>query len=120
MRRKQIDDITRDISYGIVVLAIPSPHIERWYLLDLRALKDAVDSNIAVTLPAVKCEKGLYKELLKTAFRSVGIRPPLGGSEYGELIAGHVDIYECGKLDRGFKLLIDQLRQALVVLKKKD
>lgn len=117
-RKKQIDKITSDSPYKNIITAIPNPHIERWYIMDPHALKEAVDPGISVNLPSYKCEKGFYKKLLKNAFHAVGIYPPLGGGEYGEEIAMHIDIYECGKLDRGFKEFIDQLRVGLSAFTK--
>ena len=117
-RKKQIDKIIADSQYKNVIMAIPNPHIERWYLMDLQALKKAVDAPISVNLPSFKCEKGFYKRLLKSAFQSAGIVPPLGGTEYGEEIAKYVDLYECGKIDHGFKEFNEQLRLGLSEFRK--
>jgi hypothetical protein len=66
----------------LVSYAIPDPHIERWMLVDPRAFHAVFDRGC--TLPAVKCAKDEYKNLLRKEIRESGIEAPLGGEEYAE------------------------------------
>ena len=59
--------------YGEIIAAIPDPHVERWYLLDVSALSIAAGTPIATSAPAYKCEKNHYKTLLRQAFTRTGI-----------------------------------------------
>lgn len=90
---------------------IPNPHIERWYLLDLSALKKAVGQDIEVTTPPYKCRraKGFYKKKLGEALSKVG--SILSGPEYGALIAQEIDFSLLESQDEGFKNFVNDLRR---------
>ena len=94
-------------TYGLdlapdIIPAVPDPHIERWYLLDLPALSKVSGVELSGGLPTLKCNKDVYKNLLKEVFLSSGIEPPLGGAEYGKLLADHMDLYSSGKKEHSF------------------
>jgi len=57
-----------------LVLAIPDPHIERWYMSDPQAFNRAFGSGVLPVLPAYKCEKSHYKKIMQDA-----IAPPMSG-----------------------------------------
>jgi hypothetical protein len=97
-------------NYSDVVPAIPDPHIERWYLLDMTALAAAADVALTGAAPAYKCDKDHYKKLLRDAFRDSGIEPPLGGSEFGPSLALKMDLYAAGKQDHGLAAFVDGVR----------
>jgi hypothetical protein len=101
--------------YPAIVTAIPDPHVERWYLLDIDALSRAASVPIAAGVPAYKCEKNHYKALLRQAFADTGIVPPLGGVEYGPDMAQNMDLYAAAKQDHG---LNDYLEKARAWLKR--
>jgi hypothetical protein len=96
--------------YPEIITAIPDPHVERWYLLDVPALSQAVGSPIAASAPAYKCEKDHYKTLLRQAFADTGIAPPLGGLEYGPDVAQHMDLYAAAKQDHGLNDYVEKTR----------
>jgi hypothetical protein len=96
-----------------VIAAVPDPHIEHWYLLDLPALSRASGVKIAGGLPEQKCAKDAYKKQLRHAFANSGIEPPLGGAEYGEKLAELMDLYSAGKIDNSFKHFVDSFRDWL-------
>lgn len=97
-RAGQIKQILRDGGYaGQLVVAVPDPHIERWFLADIDALSTAVGAALSAQLPGEKCERGFYKDILREAIRSGGVDPPLGGIEFGEDIAMEMDL---GSFDR--------------------
>ena len=76
----------------LAVLAIPDPHIERWYLLDSAAFKQAIGKGC--TAPGDKCERDRYKNLLSQAIREAGKEPIFEGIEYAS------DIVDCMDFDR--------------------
>jgi hypothetical protein len=92
------------------VTAIPDPHVERWYMLDLHALSQAAGVPLAVSPPPYKCDKNYYKTLLRHAFRGTEVTPPLGGIEYGPLVAKSMDLYQAAKQDHGLADFIDKTR----------
>jgi hypothetical protein len=92
------------------IAAIPDPHVERWYMLDIQALSQAAGVTISTVLPPYKCEKNYYKTLLRKAFIGTEIIPPLGGVEYGPLIAKTMDLYSASKKDHGLADFVEKTR----------
>ena len=101
--------------YREIITAIPDPHVERWFLLDMAALSRAAGAPIAASVPSYKWKKNHYKNLLRQTFAGSGITPPLGGQEYGPLIARELDLFAAAKQDHG---LADYLEQARAWLKR--
>lgn len=93
------------------VVACPDPHVERWYLADPVALKKALD--VSAALPAVKCERDLYKQLLLNALRAAGHNVTLGGAEFADEIVEAMELFRAGKNDASLKHCIDDLSAAL-------
>ena len=92
---------------GEIVVAIPEPHIERWYLADPRAVGAVLGATDDRPVPRGRCQRDLYKRRLREAFRHVSkgsVDPPLGGIEYGEDIAAAMRIevarQNCQDFDR--------------------
>lgn len=112
-RRQQLLDASENITYPEVITAVPDPHVERWYLLDCEALANAAGIPIQVVSPTVKCDKNRYKTLLRKAFTDRGLEPPLGGLEYGALVAESMDIYAAGAIDHSLRDFIEQVRSWL-------
>ena len=117
VRRDLVSKAAANSLYNETISAIPDPHVERWYLLDVSALSQAAGVPIAVSVPAYKCEKNHYKTLLRQAFVNTGIAPPLGGLEYGPVVAQHMDLYAAAKQDHGLNDYIEKARAWLRRLK---
>ena len=105
------------LPYREIITAIPDPHVERWFLLDMVALSNAAGAPVAASVPAYKCEKNHYKTLLRQAFAGSGIAPPLGGLEYGPLVAQGMDLFAAAKLDHGLADYVEKARAWLKRLK---
>jgi len=108
-RKQQLLDASINIPYPEVITAVPDPHIERWYMLDNKALSNAAGVPVRVVSLKVKCDKNHYKTLLKESFADQNLFPPLGGAEYGSLIAKSMDLYVAGKIDRSINDFVDQV-----------
>jgi hypothetical protein len=93
------------------LVACPDPHVERWYLADPAALK--VTLGVSAELPAVKCERDLYKQVLLNALVAAGHNVTLGGAEFADEIVEAMDLFRAGKNDASLKHCIDDLRAAL-------
>jgi hypothetical protein len=117
-RRDWVAKKTLKSVYRDVVCAIPDPHIERWYMLDMAALGAAADVQVQGAAPAYKCDKDHYKKLLRDAFQGSGIEPPLGGSEFGPSLAQKMDLYAAGKQDHGLAAFLDGARSWLKRVKQ--
>ena len=111
-RRTQILSIVGQGYPGMVVVAAPDPHVERWYLADPCAVARSMGETAEADVPQKKCERGRYKAALRQAFVAFGIDPPLGGIESGDDIARVMNLkVACGLND--FRAFLDELRGGL-------
>lgn len=108
-RKQQLQDAAEDVPYPLVIIAVPDPHIERWYLLDQQALSNAAGVQVQTVPPTAKCDKNHYKNLLKEIFYKQNLFPPLGGAEYGPLVATKMDLYAAGTKDHALRDFVDQV-----------
>lgn len=97
----------------ILIFAIPDPHVERWYMNDPQGFSKAIGSGALPALPQYKCEKGLYKKVMRDAIASSDVKPQFGGYEYGEKIIEEMDLYQATKADNSLKHFIDDLSSAI-------
>lgn len=113
-QRAEIISLMSQVNYpGAVACAVPNPHVERWYVADPIGFQRSVAGPRLPVVPKYKCERARYKDALSDALRDAGLETPLGGAEYGEQIAQHIDLQRAGRADRSFKLFRDDVRQAL-------
>ena len=93
------------------VLAVPTPHVERWYLSDRHAFKQVV----GVQPPAErrKCDRARYKNLLARAVRDGGHPAILGGIEFARELADGMDFYRAGRGEPGLKQFLRDMTSAL-------
>lgn len=98
---------------GDLVVAVPDPHVECWYLADTAGLSHVLEQTTPIDRPEYKCERGRYKRALREAFASVGVRPPAGGAEFGSDIAAVLDLDRAAQADRSFGLFVSDFRAAV-------
>ena len=111
VRREQLREIAKSNAPKVsIITAVPDPHVERWYMLDPKALAEVVGCPVVAAVPAYKCAKDHYKQILREAFRGSGVNPPLGGAEYGPGFADGMNLYAAGKADAGLGDYIAQVR----------
>jgi len=104
-----------------VVYAVPDPHIERWYLMDQKALKKGIGIEKAPDVPTYKCKKDYYKKILYQALKESNVNSLLGGSEYAEGIVANIDnLGLLAKQNAGFKTFIEDLKKMLKSNKMRD
>jgi len=97
-----------------VVYAVPDPHIERWYIMDQRAFKEGIGINRAPDLPAYKCGKDYYKQILHNALKESKVNSLLGGAEYAENIVDKItDLRSLYQRNAGFRVFVEDLRRML-------
>jgi len=107
-RKRQVERALKAFR-GKVIYAIPDPHIEKWLLLDSAAFKNVLGKGCPA--PPQKCERNLYKRLLRDAVRATGVNPPLGGIEYGEDIVNAMDLDKLERTEASLGHLLKDLRQ---------
>jgi len=113
-KHNEIRRVAGDYGYaGQLVCAIPDPHIERWYMADPGGLQQAIGAGVRPVPPAYKCERGRYKQAILGVFADVGIKPLLGGAEYGNDVVKAMDLYAAQQADPALKHFVDHLKEAL-------
>jgi hypothetical protein len=114
MRQSEMDKIVKNESYdNLVIMALVEQHIERWMLVDSSAFKSVFGKGCFA--PGKKCEKDLYKKLLKEEIRKNGINPPLGGMEYARDIVANMELTNIAEVSlNGF---VRDLRHRLQTIK---
>lgn len=109
-------------SYGLsrdqLVVGIPDPHVERWFL-DSKALQAGVDHSATATQIKYKCERDVYKKALLDSFSRAGIFPQAGGTEYADDIIPHMNLYNPACGDRALKNFVQDLRASIKRLRSK-
>lgn len=111
-RRREIERLLGGFA-GLVVVAIPDPHVELWYLADPQALPRVLGGSFTAVVPAQKCERHRYKQVLREACRQGGVEPVAGGVEYGEEVARQMDLAVAAANNPAFARFLDDSRLAL-------
>lgn len=86
------------------VLAVPDPHVERWFLSDRQAFNQVV--GIQPPVERRKCERDRYKRMLSQAVRDGGHPAILGGIEFAKELAEAMDFYRAGRAEPGFRQFV--------------
>lgn len=108
-RVKEIRTVAREYQ-GLLVFAVPDPHIERWLLLDPQAFKQVLGQGCQP--PDQKCDRDRYKLLLERAVQATGVDPVLGGVEFAESLVRVLNLRRAEAADSSFGHLLRDLRKA--------
>lgn len=91
------------------VVACPEPHLERWLFADRDAFRQVVGK--APPADPGKCERRLYKRLLRKALSDMLILTD--DTEIAPDIVAAMDFYRAGKSQPSLRAFTDRLRAAL-------
>lgn len=108
-QREKVAEMVKEILAIQYALAIPNPHIERWYMLDASALNGALGFKETLPIKQAKCKKDYYKNLFDKVLRESGQIAPLGAPDFAEDIVQEMDLYTAGKNDSSFKHFIQDI-----------
>jgi len=103
--RKEITENIEEPFKNRSVVACPDPHIERWYLADVRSFGHVVGRQPKAGRR--KCGRDVYKSLLANTIIDAGHPPTLGGIEFAEELVNDMDFYRAGKAERSFQHFIN-------------
>lgn len=109
--RDEVEAVLREPIKSRVVIACPEPHIERWYMIDDRAVATVLGKGASMS--GVKCEKAYYKRLLLDTAKAAGQIVLLDGVEFAPDLARSLDWYRAGKADNSFNRFCKDTRAAL-------
>ena len=104
-RRQEISEAISSEDYPALVVGVPDPAIETWYLAD----PEGFHKTFGVT-PNANLEP---KASLVDALERAGEVVLSGGEEFAEEIVGGMRLYQAGRRERSLKRFIDELRAAL-------
>ncbi|MDM8524141.1 hypothetical protein QUF80_12295 [Desulfococcaceae bacterium HSG8] len=103
--KKEITENIEELFADRSVIACPDPHIERWYLADVKSFARVVGRQPGTSRR--KCERDVYKSLLASTIAEAGHPPTLGGIEFAEELVNDMDFYRAGKAERSFQHFIN-------------
>lgn len=93
------------------VVGCPDPHIERWCIADPPTFRTVVGGD-APADPG-KCEKNLYKRLLREAIERAGQVVLGDGMEFAPDLVEAMDLYRAARAQQSLRNFVDELTGAL-------
>ena len=107
-KREEIRKMTRPRLLDRLVIGVPSPHVERWFLADPDSFHTVVGHRPVVGRE--KCERAHYKQLLAEAIHQGRQPATLGGIEFAVELVDEMNLYRAGRSDSSLKSFVDDLR----------
>lgn len=107
-------DLESAIDNGIFphcAIGCPDPHIERWCLADPQALQEVL--GVAGPADPGKCERHLYKNLLRQTILNAGQPILTTAMEYAPDLVAAMDLFRAGRNQPSLKHFVDEVRSAL-------
>ena len=109
--RRTLEEAVDSRIFGHCVVGCPDPHVEKWCLADPQAIQEV----LGVAAPPVpeKCERHLYKQLLRQTIQEAGQPILTNEMEYAPDLVAAMDLYRAGKNQPSLRHFVDELRSAL-------
>jgi hypothetical protein len=114
--KRGIMSIVDNSIFPFYVIGCPEPHIEKWLLIDSRALN--ILFGVSSNVPLDKCKRDYYKDELKRIIRLAGWPMTQDGIEYSQDIVDKIDFIRAERNDQSFKFFISDLRSMLRNIKQ--
>jgi hypothetical protein len=109
--------IASEVDKGVFArfcVGCPDPHVERWCMADPTTFARVIGQ--APRPDPVKCERAIYKQLLRRSIEEAGHTIISDVMEFaGELVQA-MDLYRAGRQERSLGAFVDELRSALASL----
>ena len=110
----ELRDILENGGYhGAIVLAIPDPYIEVWYLADPQSLQTLLGAARALRTPGRGSRGRQYKVELRRVFAESGRDISSGNAEFATEIVSVMNLYRAGRNVPSLGNFINELRSAL-------
>jgi hypothetical protein len=111
-------DLEESVEPGIFpryAIGCPDPHVERWCLADPQGIQEV----LGVSSPADpgKCERDLYKQLLRETIQRAGQPILISEMEYAPDLVEAMNLFQAGKRQSSLKHFVDEVRDALQSLR---
>lgn len=89
----------------------PDPHIERWCMADPLAVQEVL--GVPPPGDPGKCDRHIYKQLLRHTIRTAGQPILTSEMEYAPDLVSAMDLYRAGKNQPSLKHFVEEIRSAL-------
>ncbi len=96
------------------VVGCPDPHIERWCMADPVSFKQTI--GVQPPVDPGKCERDLYKRLLRAALTDAGQPIVANAMEFAPELISAADLFRAAKTQRSLGAFVADLRTALLAL----
>ena len=108
--RRELESAIDHEIFPHFAIGCPDPHVERWCLADPEAITEVLDTN-APADPG-KCERDLYKQLLRKTILAAGQPILTSEMEYAPDLVAAMRLYHAGKNQPSLRHFIDEIRRA--------
>jgi hypothetical protein len=112
-RRREVEEVIDVSSFPRLVVGVPDPCVERWYLADPPSFAGRFGA-VEHVAPGSGCDE--WKQELEAALERAGEIVTAGGAEFAEDIVAVMDLYRAGRGERSLRSFADDLRAALKLL----
>lgn len=109
--RRDLEQSIRRELFPRWAVGCPDPHVERWCLADPTSFKDTLGAGPPAD-PG-KCERKLYKRLLREAILNAGQPILTNEMEYAQDLVEAMDLYRAGKNQPSLRHFVESVSAAL-------
>lgn len=113
--RRDLEQAVDPAVFPRCAIGCPDPHIERWCLADPQAVQEVL--GLAPPPDPGKCERHLYKQLLRQTIRKAGQPILTSEMEYAPDLVAAMNFFHAGKNQPSLKHFVDEIRTALQQLR---
>lgn len=114
-KHREIAQLIQTHVFPSYVIGCPDPHVERWCFADAEAFEQVV--GIAPPPDPGKCDRGVYKRLLRDSLDRSGQVVLIDEMEVAPDIVRVADLYRASKTQPSLGAFVDDLRRALSTLR---
>jgi len=112
--RKALSEAVEDYVFPRSEVGCPEPHVERWCFADPESFNDVIGA--APPSDPGKCERFLYKNLLRRTILEAGQPILTTEMEFAPDLVERMNLYKAGKNQRSLGHFVEGLRSAFRLL----
>jgi hypothetical protein len=109
--RRELEQAVEPGAFPRCAIGCPDPHVERWCLADPLAVQDVL--GVQPPPDPGKCERKLYKQLLRQTIQGAGQPILTNEMEYAPDLVPAMDLFRAGKNQPSLKHFVEEIRSAL-------
>jgi|HubBroStandDraft_3_1064219.scaffolds.fasta_scaffold19683_2 hypothetical protein len=110
-RRHGLEEAIDSTVFRAHAIGCPDPHVERWCFADPQAVQAVL--GWPCPMDPGKCERGLYKQLLRETILKAGQPILTGEMEYAPDLVEAMDFFRAGKNQPSLRHFIEEVRSAI-------